>query len=134
MHRLGRIRRLRMLQEQKTWKREAGFDRIEITAEMDTQRFRSGLSELLYMKLYNPRWPHTPEEYTLEMIVDVERLRMGFYFRSPRRRLNVIHRREGRLRSIRGQMNQERRDDPRSVRGQTNTEYRELKVGQRRGK
>ena len=28
-HRLGRMRRLRMLEEQKTWKREAGFDRIE---------------------------------------------------------------------------------------------------------
>ena len=28
-----------------------------------------------YSKLYNPRWPHTPEEHTLEMRVDVVRLR-----------------------------------------------------------
>ena len=34
-HRLGRMRRLRMLEEQNGWNREAGFDRIEITAEMD---------------------------------------------------------------------------------------------------
>ena len=44
---------------------------------MDAQRFRTTLdSELFYTKLYNPRWPHTPEEHTLEMRVDVERLRM----------------------------------------------------------
>ena len=29
-HRLGQMRRLRMLEEQKAWKREAGFDCIEI--------------------------------------------------------------------------------------------------------
>ena len=34
-HRLGPMRRLRMLEEQNAWKREAGFDRIELTAEMD---------------------------------------------------------------------------------------------------
>ena len=34
-HRLGRMRRLRMLEEQKAWKQEAGFDIIEITAEME---------------------------------------------------------------------------------------------------
>ena len=61
--RLGRMRRLRMLKEQKAWKREAGFDRIDIAAEMDEQRFRTGLdSEHINTKLYNPRWPHTPEE------------------------------------------------------------------------
>ena len=72
-HRLGRMRRLRMLEEQKAWNREAGFDRIEITAEMDAQRFRTGLDlEPFYMKLYNPRWLHTPPEYKLEMSIEVE--------------------------------------------------------------
>ena len=59
-HRLERMRRLRMLAKHKAWKREAGFDRIEITAEMDAQRFRTGFDlEPLYMKLYTPRWLHT---------------------------------------------------------------------------
>ena len=40
---LGRMRRLRMLEKQKAWNEEAGFDRIEITAEMDAQRFRTSL-------------------------------------------------------------------------------------------
>ena len=34
-HRLERMLRLLMLEEQKAWKREGGFDRIETTAEMD---------------------------------------------------------------------------------------------------
>ena len=33
------MRRLRMLKEQKAWKQEAGFDRIEILVEMREQRF-----------------------------------------------------------------------------------------------
>ena len=41
-YRLGQMRRLRMLEEQKVCKREAGFDRIEITVEMDEQRLRTG--------------------------------------------------------------------------------------------
>ena len=72
-HRLERMRRLRILKEQETWKREAGFDRMGIKVEMDVQRFRTGFdSEPCYTKLYNPRWPHTPEEHTLEMKVNVE--------------------------------------------------------------
>ena len=55
-HILGRMHHLRMLEEQKVWKREAGFDRIEITADMDEQRFRTGLdSESFYTKLYRLR-------------------------------------------------------------------------------
>ena len=38
-HRQERMRRLRMLEEQKAWKQEAGFDRIEIIAEMREQHF-----------------------------------------------------------------------------------------------
>ena len=40
-HRLGQMRRLLMLEEQKAWKREAGFDYIETAAEMDARRSRS---------------------------------------------------------------------------------------------
>ena len=73
-----------MLEEEEAWKREAGFDLIESKAEMDAQRFRTGFkSELFYIKLYNPRWPHTPEEYALEMGVDVERLRMELVLSQP---------------------------------------------------
>ena len=82
-HRLGRMRRLWMLEEKKAWKREVGFDRIEITAELDAQCFRSGLPEPLYTKLCNPRLPHTPEEDTLGMRVDVERLRMAIILSQP---------------------------------------------------
>ena len=67
------MRRLRVLEEHKAWKREAGFDRIEITAEMDEQRFRPARSEPFSTKLYNPKLPHTPEEHTLKMKVDIER-------------------------------------------------------------
>ena len=56
MHRLERMRYLRILEEQEAWKRKAGFDRIKITAEMDAQRFGTGFdSEPFYTKLYNPR-------------------------------------------------------------------------------
>ena len=82
MHRPGQMRRLRMLEEQKAWKREAGFDRIEITAEIDKQRLRTGFdSQHFYSKLYNTvRGGQTPDEYTLEMRVDVERLKMEVPF------------------------------------------------------
>ena len=83
-HRLERMRRLRMLEEQGAWKREAGFDRIEIIAQMDTQRLSVDFdSGPLDTKLYNPRWPHTPEEHTLEMRSDVERLRIKIVFSQP---------------------------------------------------
>ena len=65
-------------------KREDGFDRIEIIAKMHGQRLHAGFdSELFCIRLYNPRWPHTPEEYTLEMSVDVERLRLEIIFSQP---------------------------------------------------
>ena len=78
------MRRLLMLKEKKTWKREVGFDIIEIAAEMDEQRFRTGLnSEPFYTKLYNPRWLHTPEEHKLKMNINVERLRMEIILLQP---------------------------------------------------
>ena len=73
-----------MLKEQKAWKREADFDRVETIAEMREQHFLAGFhSEPLYTKLYNPRWPHSPEEHKLEMEVDVERLRMKILLSQP---------------------------------------------------
>ena len=83
-HRLKPMRCLRMPEEQKVWKREAGFDRTETTAEIDAERLLTGVeSEPFYTKLYNLRWPHTPAEYTLEMRIDVERLRMKILLLQP---------------------------------------------------
>ena len=41
--RLGQMRRLRMLEGQRAWKREASFDRIDPAAEVNVQRFRTSL-------------------------------------------------------------------------------------------
>ena len=65
---LGQMSRLRMLEKHKAWKREAGFDHVDTRAEMDPQRFRTNLVlEPFYIKLCNPRWPRTPDDFTLEM-------------------------------------------------------------------
>ena len=51
---------------------------------MDPQRFRTSLgSEPLYRKLFNSRWSHIPDEFALEMRVDVERLRMEIVLSQP---------------------------------------------------
>ena len=134
MHRLGQMRRLRMLEEQKAWKREVDFDYIDTAAEMDARRSRTNLvSEPLKSKMSNLRWPHIHDEFTLEMRVDVEGLRMEIVLSQPEpppqcdaspQRLPAVDT---------GWRNPERRDGcPRSVRGQMNPEYREL--SQRRGK
>ena len=73
-----------MLENQKAWKRKAGFDRIETIAETREQHFLDGFySEPLYTNLFDLRWPHTPEEHTLEVRVDVERLRMEIVLSQP---------------------------------------------------
>ena len=84
-HRLGQTRRLRMLEGQKSWKREAGFEYIDTAAEMDARRSRTNLvlQPFLYSKMFNPRCPHTHEEFALEMRVDVERLRMEMILSRP---------------------------------------------------
>ena len=83
-HRLGQVRRLRMLEEQKAWKREAGFDHIDTAAEMSAQRFRTNLvSEFFYGEMFNPRWFYTPNESTLEIKVDVKQLRMEIVISQP---------------------------------------------------
>ena len=72
-HRLGQVRRLRMLEEQKVWKREAGIDHIETATEMDAQHFCTDLvSEPFYSNIFNPKRPYSPNEFTLERRVDVE--------------------------------------------------------------
>ena len=51
---------------------------------MDAERFRAGFdSEPLYSKLYNPRYPHSPEEHTLEIKVAIERVRMEIVLSQP---------------------------------------------------
>ena len=84
-HRIGQMRRLLMLEEQKAWKREVGFDRIETAAEMNAQRFRTSLvsEPLFYRNMSNPRCPHIPDEFTLEIKVDVERPRMKIILPQP---------------------------------------------------
>ena len=79
-HRLGQMRRLLMHEKHKAWKQEFGFDRIETAAEMDERRSRTSTSPVpnpfFYRNMAIPRHPHTPDEFTLEMKVDVEGLRM----------------------------------------------------------
>ena len=51
---------------------------------MDAQRFCTNLiSEPFYSKLCNPRWPQTPDEFTLEVRVDVKRLKMEVVLSQP---------------------------------------------------
>ena len=84
-HRLGQMRHLQMLEEQKAWKREAGFDVIETAAEMDARRSRTNLvsEHFFYSKMFNPRCPHTHEQLALEMRVDVEGLTMEIILSKP---------------------------------------------------
>ena len=74
-----------MLEEQKAWKREAGFDYIDTAAEMDAQQSRTNLvsEPFFYIKTFSTRWPHTHDEFTLEMRGDVERLRMEIILSQP---------------------------------------------------
>ena len=69
-----------MLEKQVAWKREAGFDRINIIAEMHEQtlrRLHAGFqTKPLYTGLYNPRRPPTTEELTADMNAEVKSLRL----------------------------------------------------------
>ena len=86
-HRLGQMRCLLMHEKHKAWKREFGFDRIETAAEMDEKRSRTSTSPVpnpfLYRNMVIPTHPHTPDEFTLEMKVDVEGLRMEIILSQP---------------------------------------------------
>ena len=86
-HRPGQMRRLLMLEEHKTWKREFGFDRIETAAEMDEKRSCTSTSHVpdpfFYRSMAIPRHPHTPAEFTLKMKVEVEGLWMETIISQP---------------------------------------------------
>ena len=86
-HRLGQMRRLLMLEEHEIWKREFGFDCIETAAEMVEKRSRTSTSPvpdpLFYRNMAIPRHSHAPDEFTVEMKVDVEGLRMEIILSQP---------------------------------------------------
>ena len=86
-HRLGKMRRLLMHEKHKAWKRESGFDRIETAAEMDEKRSCTSTSPVpnpfFYRNMAIPRRPHTPDEFSLEMKVDVECLQMETILSQP---------------------------------------------------
>ena len=52
---------------------------------MDEKRFRTSLvsDPFFYRNMSNPRRLHTPDEFILEMKVDVERLRMEIILSQP---------------------------------------------------
>ena len=74
------MRRSLMHEKHKAWKREFGLDRIETAAEMDEKSSRTSTSPVsdpfFYRKMIIPRRPHTPDEFALEMEINVEGLRM----------------------------------------------------------
>ena len=105
------MRRVRMLEKQTAWKREGGFDGIEIIAEMHGQTLRhlhAGVdSDHLYAGLYTPQWPPTLEEFTLDTNVEVESLKIEVLHSQPSPLLHMIYRRDGRPPSVRGWTNLE---------------------------
>ena len=86
-HRLEQMRSLLMHERHKVWKREFGYDRIEMAAEIDEKRSRTSTSPVsnpfLYRNMVIPEHPHTPEEFHLHMKVDVEWLRMEIILSQP---------------------------------------------------
>ena len=48
------------------------------------RRIHTGFDSVhFYTGSYNSRWPHSPEEYTLRMSVDVEKLKLEKIFSQP---------------------------------------------------
>ena len=76
-----------MHEKHKTWRREFGFDRIETATKMDEKRSRTSTSPVpdpfFYRNMAISRRPHTPDEFTLEIKVDVEGLRMKIILSQP---------------------------------------------------
>ena len=85
-NRLGKNASFADAREDKTWKREFGFDRVETAAEMDEQRSRTRTSPVpdpfYYRNMVIPRHPHTPD-FTHEMKGDAEVLRMEIILSQP---------------------------------------------------
>ena len=86
-HRRGQIRSLLLHEKHKVWKREFGFDRIETAAEMDEKRSCISTSPVpnpfFYRNMVIPEHPHAPEEFNLQMRMDVEGLRMEIILSQP---------------------------------------------------
>ena len=126
-----------MLEEHKTWKREVGFDRIETAAEMVENRFRTSTSPVsdpfFYRNVVVPRHPHIPDEFTLEIKVDVEGLRMEILLSQPAPpQCDPLPRRAA-VDTGSEEPGTPRRS-PAMVLGRTNPEYRGLRHQQRRRK
>ena len=73
-----------MLEKQEAWKIEDGFDRIDIIAEIYEQalrRLHAGFdSKPRYTGFYIPRWLPNSKEFTMEMNVEVEILKLEIRF------------------------------------------------------
>ena len=84
-HRLGQMRRLLMLEENKICKRKFGFDRIDTAAEMEEKRSRTSLilGPFFYSNMLNPRRPHAPDEFTPEMKGYVQGVKMEMVISQP---------------------------------------------------
>ena len=107
-----------MHEKHKTWKREIDFDLIKTATEMDEKLSRTSTSPapdpFFYRNIVIPTRPHTPDEFTLEMNVDVEGLRMEIILSQPAS--SQCDPSPDVPWSIRGQRNPESRDGrPRSV-------------------
>ena len=81
------MRSLLMHKRHKVWKREFSYDRLETAAEMDEKRSRTSTSPVsnpfFYRNMVIPEHPHTPEEFNLQMKVDVEGLQMEIILSQP---------------------------------------------------
>ena len=88
------MRSLLMHEKHKVWKREFGYDRIETAAEMDEKRSRTSTrpasNPFFYRNMVIPEHPHTPEEFNLQMEVDVEGLDGNHSLASPVVRVRSI--------------------------------------------
>ena len=86
-HRLGQMRSLLIHERHKVWKREFSYDRIQTAAEMNEKRSRTCTSPVsnpfFYRNMVIPEHPHTPEEFNLQMKVDVEGLRVEIILSQP---------------------------------------------------
>ena len=76
-----------MHENHKTWKRGFGFDLSETATDMDEKRSRTSTRPVpdpfFYRNMVIRRHPHTPDEFTLEMKVDVDGLRVEIIFSQP---------------------------------------------------
>ena len=79
IHTQEKVRRVRMLEKQAAWKREGDFDRIKTVSEMYEETLRhlhAGFDpEPFYTGIYDPRRSPAPEEFTLDVRVEMECLR-----------------------------------------------------------